>query len=206
MIFFIACGTSQKNIEVKNNKIDLNGFSNTEKEELIYAINLLDEGLYKEAKFIFIQFYNNGHKSLSFVIGAIYHELEEFKNTVKWYEEAYSLGFYEVSMYLGDIYRRELIDFYPAIDWYKKAASYNLKGALSRIGSLYEDLNEVEKAKSYYIRADKNGDSRGTLSLARLYEFEGKSKEAIYWYKRAYEKGNYWAKKILIRRNLISDD
>jgi len=59
-------------------------------------------------------------------------------------------------------------------------------------GDVYYDLFP-EKSRNCYLKAVHGGDTNSEFNVAKLYEDEGKDKEAFFWYKKAAKSGNYIA-------------
>ena len=82
---------------------------------------------------------------------------------------------------------------YKAIFWYKKAAQKGDKDAYGKVGDMYFDTKNFDSAITYYHHAMDGGDLNAISNLGVIFcskSFERANIDsAIYWFKKAEEKG-----------------
>lgn len=82
---------------------------------------------------------------------------------------------------------------YKAIFWYKKAAQKGDKDAYGKVGDMYFDTKNFDSAITYYHHAMDGGDLNAISNLGVIFcskNFDRANIDsAIYWFKKAEEKG-----------------
>ncbi|WP_419767542.1 hypothetical protein [Arcobacter sp.] len=81
-----------------------------------------------------------------------YKDIQDYKNSIKYYTQAYLAGDKKAAEGLALLYEINLNDYKKAENWYKKAIKRKSLSAIKNIGLLYhENLNDDVKASAYYI-------------------------------------------------------
>ena len=85
--------------------------------------------------------------------------------------------------------KEEAGDFEAAFNLLRKAAQLGHSGAQVNLGNFYASgvgiEKNLDKAAEWYIKAYRQGDSSGANNLAIDLKNQGRTKEAILWFKRA---------------------
>jgi tetratricopeptide (TPR) repeat protein len=109
------------------------------------------------------------------------------------YDEA--VRYAEKALHIRKDYIYSLINMgiaYSHLGNYKQGESYlqrallmepSNRNALLNIGLLYEKSNALDKAREYFVRLSDKGDARGYIGLARIAEKQGRTPEAINFYR-----------------------
>lgn len=93
-----------------------------------------------------------------------------------WLKESAHQGFWRPMVKLGDLYHVNWAEgpSHESVMWYKKAAALRCKEALTSLGFLYFNGDEVkqnfEKSFAYFAKAAKGGDDDAYFMLGRQYE------------------------------------
>lgn len=144
----------------------------------------------------------------------------DYKEAARLYKIAAEKGQKDAMIDLAEMYENGTgmdIDVSEAAFWYEKAYNAGKKEALLRLGSLYKNRatssDDIQRSIHYYKIAVENEDVTAMVRLGELHEKDNKFlikdiHKAIYWYRKAAEKGNKVAKKHLqdLKTNWIEDD
>lgn len=87
----------------------------------------------------------------------------------------------------------ESCEIEQAIFFFRKASSLGLGQAQCSLGTLFDDMikpSNPKKARYWYKKAVKNGDSMAAYNLSIHYKNKGVRRWQLFWLKRAAEMGN----------------
>lgn len=130
-----------------------------------------------------------------------------------WFESAASKNSAEAYWMLGQIYDKGYVgspDEKRAYEYFQKASNLSHPEAICRIGEMYESGivvdEDITKAFELYKKAAEAGSSKAACYVGNIYNYKEvaekfgvkkNTKEAAIWYKKAAEKGDQIAKKML---------
>ena len=150
---------------------------------------------------------NQGNEDAQYCLYTIFYDgnyvEENYEEAFKWGMMAAIQGHADAEYGVAEAYQYGdgvEIDYKEAIKWYEKAAEQGLTEALIELGFDYEfgELNleiNYEKSFDYYMEAAMKEDVAGQANIASLYMkgngTEKNEEEAIKWYKKAAEQGDY---------------
>ncbi|RXJ99158.1 hypothetical protein CRU98_07280 [Arcobacter sp. CECT 8986] len=127
-------------------------------------------------------------------IGYAYSEkLHDYKKSLEWYKYADSMIALGENSYFACYALQKLKRYDEAISWCKKAIDLKWDKALFRMGDIYNELNDYDKAVFYYkqsfekTRDKMSGNNLGFIFSKKLNNYQ----EAEKWYKEAIKLNNY---------------
>ncbi|MGD9733909.1 MAG: tetratricopeptide repeat protein [Desulfamplus sp.] len=120
--------------------------------------------------------------------------LLQYPQTKEWLKDADTNG--ESAYNIGLLYQKYINDNAKAIEWYTKAYSMDDKeaagSAANNLGYLYKNnLNDYKKAEEWYKKGIDKDDTSAPLGLGLMYKKLHQYDNAIVYYKKAYEMGNF---------------
>lgn len=84
-------------------------------------------------------------------------------------------------------------NYAKAMEYFKKAYKNGNINSAYDIGVMYKNGEgvkiDINKAKAYYLVSAKNNYGLAQFELAKIYAYEKKEKEFLFWAKKAYAKG-----------------
>jgi len=125
-------------------------------------------------------------------MAVVYKKLEDFENSIKYYEMAIENGSVSALDNLAYLYESEYENYDMAIKYYKKAVEQDNISAMKGLGYLYKRINKnnVETIKYYKMAANK-GDLDAIKELAGLYAEDNNTVSlAIKYYKIAIKQND----------------
>jgi len=101
-----------------------------------------------------------------------YQMKKEYKEAIKWCENAIELGSDEALFQIGKIYEN-LKNYDMAIKWYEESAKKNNNKAMNNLGLIYnEKIIDLKKSETWYKQAIKNKNLIAFHNIAHLYYLE----------------------------------
>lgn len=141
------------------------------------------------------------NKESAYYLGKMYLEgLGVAKDKVKGYElmqESATLNYVPAQMVLGKHYLLDEGNFQEAWKWFQKAAEQGNSDAEMFCGMAYLNgigvTKNIDRARSFIIKAAQNGDGAGQSELAKLFlnsKHQQDQKMGMIWLKKAVDKGD----------------
>ena len=127
-------------------------------------------------------------------IGYAYSEkLHDYEKALEWYKYADSMIPLGENSYFACYALQQLKKYDEAISWCQKAIDLKWNEALFRMGDIYKELNNYEKAISYYEQSfEKSKDKISANNLGFIFSRKlNNYQEAEKWYKKAIKLDNY---------------
>jgi len=154
---------------------------------------------YKEAA-------ESGSSSAAYSLGRIYmtSEYEDNKSAIFWLSRAVEAGEIDAAYPLGYIYlnRAKRGDYKKAINYFRKDSnsSYSQMALGYMYSRGYGVKKDIKKAIEFYEKSAAKGHTIAAVNLANIYTYNEEyrdKKKARYWYKKAADAGNEFAKRKL---------
>lgn len=123
-----------------------------------------------------------GNDYAIYKLGELYHDNHKYKLAIKYYNQAMNKNVDHAYFNLAVMYREGegvSVDLTKSKELFKKAMSLGNIKALTCIGSLYEQLDDLDKAKKYYKLGASKDDTFAKYNLALLYKTNNKHKKTI---------------------------
>ncbi|AXX87528.1 tetratricopeptide repeat protein [Malaciobacter marinus] len=127
-------------------------------------------------------------------IGYAYSEkLHDYEKALEWYKYADSMIALGENSYFACYALQKLKRYDEAISWCKKAIDLKWDKALFRIGDIYKELNDYDKAVFYYKQSfEKTKDKMSANNLGFIFSKKlNNYQKAEKWYKEAIKLNNY---------------
>ncbi|WP_419767549.1 tetratricopeptide repeat protein [Arcobacter sp.] len=127
-------------------------------------------------------------------IGYTYSEkLHDYKKALEWYKYADSMIPLGENSYFACYALQQLKKYNEAITWCQKAIDLKWDKALFRMGDIYKELNDYDKAVFYYKQSfEKTKDKMSANNLGFIFSKKVNNyQEAEKWYKEAIKLNNY---------------
>ncbi|MBE6156558.1 MAG: SEL1-like repeat protein [Firmicutes bacterium] len=152
---------------------------------------------YDKAYEYFIASANNNHPSACWMIGNMIikgkigsKKHTDFKEAIKYFEKAKSLGNVAAINSLGLCYKKGLgvnKNLDKALKLFKEAANKNYVYALNNLGIYYESQNDYNNAYKFFIKSANLNESYACNKIGEYKRKENKKQEALEYYKKALE-------------------
>lgn len=143
-------------LEIKDSKIDLNGFNEAQIANRIGDIPF-ENNKYSNAISFYKYAVENGDNSAKFRLAYSYNEIGNYDKAIENYLSYLESTDYNIAMYnLSSVYRNGKKDYINAIKWAKKAVANEYKDGYFTIAYSYDMLNDYKNAIIWYKMAIKN--------------------------------------------------
>lgn len=170
--------------------------------------NVYKKGFNSEAFRLFQIAAKNRNPYAMNYLGRMYQRVyNNIDSAMFWYKNAADSGNALAMTNIGAIYingyGKVKKDSNLAIMWFTRAADSGNDVGMYNMGVEYRKGKNYKKAEEWFLRAEAVGYTRAMVNLGQLYEKGGNGltkniKTAIYWYQKAADKNNSYAKKYLI--------
>jgi len=141
------------------------------------AEKLYDEEKYEEALKLYYELEKTDHAEAIYSIGwCLEHGLgvaEDYVAAVEKYKKAFSLSYVKAAKRIGECYEEGGYgleqNYHEALDWYIKAADAGVEELCYKIGSIYKELDENDKAKEAFEKGIENNEADCYAGLGQWY-------------------------------------
>lgn len=141
-------------------------------------------------------------------LGVLYENKNNYAEAEKSYLKAIEKGNLTALENLAYLYQEQK-KYDKSIKYYQEYLKYIEKDTVySNLGWVYEETGKLEEAKKYFMKSAEIGkDGYAENRLGLIYdETYGNQKEALKWYLKSAEKGNYTAQRNLAILYLNMED
>ena len=155
--------------------------------------NIQEQRIKDEIEKWYLALANQGNLDAQYYFGRFLEKHERYSEALRWFLQSANKGYISAQYHLGSIFRFGRCgckkNYQESFEWYLKAAEQGSQKACRDVGRFYMVGSGVRKSNTKAIEWYKKANAYGMVGY--LYDNKNDFSEALKWYTKAAETGNW---------------
>ena len=155
--------------------------------------NIQEQRIKDEIEKWYLSLANQGNLDAQYYFGRFLEKCERYSEALRWFLQSANKGYISAQYHLGSIFRFGHCgckkNYQESFEWYLKAAEQGSQKACRDVGHFYMVGSGVRKSDTKAIEWYKKANAYGMVGY--LYANKNDFSEALKWYTKAAETGNW---------------